>query len=139
MKYIALFILTFGLLKLQAQTDIPGIVTDGLAVYQKSGGKEALATWLKNSALENDMATRLKVVGGLTQIEGAYGKMVGFEPIRSVSIAPSLRRIYILVKFEQGPVYAVFDCYKRAGDWIIPTLDFNTKPTAILPPNILGG
>jgi hypothetical protein len=141
MKYIAPLILLFSLIGVQAQTDIPPIVTTGLEAYQKSGANAALEVWLKGSALDGDTTTRLNLIRGLTQIqiEAAYGKVVGFEPIRSVTIAPSLHRIYILIKFERGPIYAVFDCYKTEHGWIIPSLDFNAKPTAILPAQILGG
>lgn len=139
MKYIALLILMSGLASSHARTDTPAVVTDGLATYQKSGGKEALAAWLKDSPLEKETAVRINMEGVLAQIEVKYGKMIGFEHIRSVSVAPSLHRIHIPVKFERGPAYAVFDCYKTDRGRMIPALDLNANLTAILPPNILGG
>lgn len=122
-----------------AAADIPSIVTDGIAAYQKSGGKAALAAWLKGSPMENDTTTSIHMSGLLSQIETAYGKMIGFDPIRVVAISPSVQRVYVLLKFEKGPLYASFDCYKAQGNWIIPNLDCNTKANLILPPNLLDG
>jgi len=122
-----------------AQKDIPSIITDGLNAYQKSGGKAALAAWLKGSPMENDTTTNIGMSGLLGQIETAYGKMVGFDVLRVVPVSPSLQRIYILIRFEKGPVYASFDCYKAAAGWIIPIMNLNTKASEILPASLLSG
>jgi hypothetical protein len=122
-----------------AQKDVPNIVTDGFAAYQKSGGKAALAAWLKGSPMENDTTTNINMTGLLGQIETAYGKMVGFDTLRVVVVSPALQRVYVLIKFEKGPMYASFDCYKAPAGWIIPILNFNTKASEVLPANFLNG
>jgi hypothetical protein len=122
-----------------AQEDIPAIVSSGLDAYKKSGGKAALAVWLKGSSLESDTSTGVKMIGILNQIEAAYGKMIGFEKIRLVPVSPSLIRAYVLMKYEKGPLYAAFDCYKTEAGWVIPQVDFNTKASAVLPESFLVG
>jgi hypothetical protein len=122
-----------------AQKDVPSIVTDGLNAYQKTGGKAALAIWLKGSPMENDTTTSINMSGLLGQIETACGKMVGFDVLRVVVVSPALQRIYILLKFEKGPVYAWFDCYRTPSGWIIPMLNVNTKASEVLPANLLSG
>ena len=124
---------------LQAEPSIPDLITKGLAAYEKSGGKEAMAVWLKGSALEGDTTTRMNVAGGLAQIEAAYGKMIGFEPVRTVSVTPSMLRVYVVAKFEKGPVFFAFDCYGAEKEWITSFIDFNTRPATILPPDTLAG
>ena len=126
-------------MSLHAQSDIPDFVTNGLTAYQKSGGKEAMVVWLRGSAIETDTTTRMNVAGGLAQIDTVYGKMIGFEPVRTVSITPSMLRVYVLVKFEKGPVFFAFDCYKSAKNWTASFIDFNTRPSSVLPPDILAG
>ena len=106
MRYVTLLVILFCVGSAHAQSDIPAILTDGLVAYQKSGGEAAMAVWLKDSPIETDTTTRINVAGGLAQVATAYGKMVGYEVLRNVSISPSLRRIYVLGKFEKGPVFS---------------------------------
>jgi hypothetical protein len=137
---LATILITAGIVgSALAQKDVPNIVTDGLNAYQKSGGKAALAAWLKGSPMENDTTTSISTAGLLGQIETAYGKMVGFDVLRVVIVSPALQRVYVLIKFERGPVYASFDCYKASAGWIIPILNLNTKASEVLPANLLSG
>ena len=122
-----------------AQTDLPPIISNGLDAYQKTDGKAALAAWLKGSPVENDTTTKMQVNGLLAQIEAAYGKMIGSETLRVVTLSPSMQRVYLLIKFEKGPLYASFDCYKSPTGWIVPICDFNTKANTILPAGLLAG
>lgn len=119
--------------------EIPKIVTDGIKTYQNSGAAAAVALWYKGSAMENDAGATAHVTDLFGGIEHTFGKMTGFEPVKVVEISPSVRRIYILLQFEKGPVYASFDCYNAQGTWIISSMDFNTKAEMILPQNLLGG
>jgi len=75
--------------------------------YSQYGAKSALSVWLKGSALENDFSA-----DGFTQIEKSYGRMIGYETIRVVPVSASMQRVYILIKYQRGPVYVSFDCYK---------------------------
>jgi hypothetical protein len=139
MRYVTLLVILFCVGPVHAQSDVPTIVTDGFVAYQKSGGEAAMAVWLKDSPIGTDTTTRINVVGGLAQIATAYGKMVGYEILRTVSVAPSLKRIFVLGKFEKGPVFFAFDCYKADKIWTLPLINFNTKPNSILPEGMLNG
>ena len=49
---LTILLIWFGIISSAiAQKDVPSVVTDGLNAYQKSGGKAALAAWLKGSGL----------------------------------------------------------------------------------------
>jgi hypothetical protein len=127
-----------------AKPEIPKVIADGFSAYQTSGSKDALALWLKGSPVENDAATSANMNGLLSQVEKAYGKMSGFELIRTVPISPSVQRIYIVIRFERGPLYALFDCFKPSLDkanptWIVNNLECNIAAKAILPPALLEG
>jgi hypothetical protein len=121
------------------EQEIPAIVTDGLKVYQKSGGKAALEVWLQGSPMDGEEGPEASLRGLLGQIEKAYGKMIGFEPVRTVNFSASVRRVYLVLRFEKGPAYIAFDCYKQGEKWTIPSLDVNTKVTQVFPPAIISG
>jgi hypothetical protein len=134
--FVTAALLCGSAISLNAQTDIPDFVLKGLAVYEKSGSKEAMAIWLKGSAIENDVSARV-ALSGLEQIEAALGKMIGFEPIRVVSFTPSIIRIYAVLKFQKGPLYFSLDCYRADKEWTMANVDFHTKAANILPAEIL--
>jgi hypothetical protein len=115
-----------------AETEPPAIVTDGLNAYWRNGGKAAWSVWVQGSSLENELPA-----DAFAGIEKAYGRMIGYETIRVTQVCPSMQRVYMLVKYERGPAYFSFDCYKTEKDWIIPIMSYNTKPAAILPERML--
>jgi hypothetical protein len=122
-----------------ADAKLPTIVAEGLAAYQKSGGPAAITAWLKGSPLEDDSTSTIHINELLGQIETDYGKMIGFDLVRIVTVSPAVQRVYLVLKFERGPVYASFDCYKTGAGWIIATMDANTKANAVFPPRFLDG
>jgi hypothetical protein len=124
---------------LNASLGLPAVVKDGLDTYLKSGSKAAVEAWLKDAPLEKDENSIARVVGQFRQVEALYGKMTGFEEIRIVALTPSFKRVYILIKFERGPVFASFDCFRPDQAWIVPIFNFNTKANEVLPADMLSG
>ena len=122
-----------------AAPDVPPIVGEGLEMYQKKRGDDALAVWLKGSPIENDTATKKQFEGYFTLIDKLYGKMLSYELVRVVPVAPSYERVYLIARHERGPVFYVFDCYRSDAGWIIPTFELNTRAKEVLPPQILSG
>ena len=122
-----------------AQKDIPNILTEGLNALQNTGGKAAVAVWHKGSPMENNASATASNERFLAEIEGDYGKMVGFELIRIVPLSPSCEWVYIVIKYEKGPVYGAFNCYKGSKGWVIPTYGLHTRASEVLPINLLSG
>jgi hypothetical protein len=119
-----------------AGADLPAIVTDGLTAYQKDGSQAAIAVWLKNSLLERNDTERSRLEQLLGGFETSYGKMTGYEWIKTVVFSASSERIYLLVKLEKHPIYAAVDCYKTQEGWIIPILGFDPSPELLLPATV---
>jgi hypothetical protein len=117
----------------------PKIVTDGLDAYKNSGNEEAFKIWIKGSPLENDKTSYMNMKGGMTQIETIYGKMIGYEILKTINISHSTTRTYAVMLYEKGPVYLYADCYKSPNGWIIPELQFHTKPQMVLPQSLFFG
>lgn len=137
MKLLAVSLLSFCLTASAfAQGSIPPLVTQGLQVFQENGAQAALAIWLKGSPVEKNTDAQKQVLAMFGQIERSYGKMIGSEPLRVVPVSHSVMRVYVILKFERGPLYAAFDCYKATEEWVIPTMDFNVKPAAIIPASL---
>jgi hypothetical protein len=119
--------------------EVPPIVVAGLDAYRASGIRAALDVWLKGSPVGANSAATEQIIQGLAPIEASYGGMIGHDVLRTVAIGPHVRRVYVTLLYERGPLYAFFDCYRAAQGWIIPGFLSNTKPQEILPPALLAG
>lgn len=118
---------------------IPPIVTAGLEAYQKSGFKAALDVWLKGSPMESDKTSLINTTGAIASIETAYGKMTGYEVVKTVSLSPSTLRVYVVIDYEKGPLFASFYCYKSKDGWIIPKFQCHTDVERVFPESLLRG
>jgi hypothetical protein len=117
----------------------PKIVTEAMDAYKKSGYEEAFKIWMRGSPLEDDKTSYMNIRGAFTQIETAYGKMVGYEIVKSVSISPSTIRTYAVILYQKGPLFVFFDCYNSLSGWIISQIQFNTKPNLVFPDILVSG
>jgi hypothetical protein len=126
---IALSLLLFISLAGSAFADLgpPSIVSEGFNAYFRYGGKAAMEVWLRGSQLQGDALN-----GRLAAIEQSYGRMTGSEVIRLVPFSPSFLRVYLLIKYEKGPGFVWFDCYKPDTTWIVSAMNCETSPP-ILP------
>ena len=121
-----------------SRTDTPRIVIDGMEAYRRDGARAALNVWLKGSPAGSPGAVE-QMIETLSPIEAAYGRVIGHDILRVVLVGRSVRRVYAIIKYERGPLYAYFDCYESPTGWIIPGFLSNTKPGEILPADLLSG
>lgn len=117
---------------------VPPIVGKGFEQFQRNGTLAATSTWLEGSSRAND-DDQDRATAKLNAMQGIYGRMIGYELVRTVSLSPSTERVYAAVKFEKGVAWMSFDCYRPDSQWIVSRFDFGTNANLILPPNILGG
>ena len=123
-----------------SSSDVPAIVTRGLEAYQSQGLAAALDIWLEDSPAALDPAAKPRMIQSVAPLEAAYGKMIGAEVLEVVGIGESVRRVYLTLRLERGPIYSYIDCYRAAsGAWIVPVLMFNSRPNEILPRKFWGG
>jgi hypothetical protein len=113
--------------------DVPAIVVDGFKAYAKSGSDEAINVWCKGSPMESDLTNRMTTSSNLSKFEGAYGKYIGWELVKVYTLTPSTKVVFAVAKFEKGPLWLAFSCYKAADVWNIPTLGMAADAMKILP------
>jgi hypothetical protein len=133
MKILIVTVLTLFLTGSFLAADPPPIIKDGFESYKENGVASGFETWLRGSALEGDTTTKVGVLGGMTQIEAAYGKMESYEILATFSPTVRLRRVYAVSYHAKGPVFSYFDVYRTEKAWVVYMLNFNTKPQEILP------
>lgn len=118
-------------------TTLPDIVANGVKALKETNASAAIDVWLKGSPIENDTTGRGKILGGLSTIEGLYGKSTGFDVVEVFPVTPTTVRVYGVVRYEKGPLYARWDCFKTPSGWIIPEFFFNTTAEQVFPAALL--
>lgn len=135
---LLLIALPAGAQAVDRPTDVPRIVTAGFAAYEAKGSRGAIAVWLEGSPASNP-ATTEQMIASLTPIEAVYGNVIGHDILLVVPVSPSLRRVYAIARYERGPLFISFDCYRAGKEWIIPMFLTNTRAADILPASLLSG
>jgi hypothetical protein len=115
----------------------PKIVSYAFDTYKTKGFEEAFKVLLKGSPMESDKTTLMNMKGGFTQIETMYGKMIGYEILKSIKISNSTIRTFAEVRYEKGPVFVFIDSYNSPNGWINPVMRLHTDAEKILPEAIL--
>src|SRR5690606_26156369 len=118
----------------QAQSRAPdcGGLDNGYRAWAESGPADAVRLWLEGSVINSG---REELVGALGRLEGMFGRVRGYEVMREVMLAPSLKRIYVLALHTNAPSYGYFDCYHTGGRWTVTNIQLHSKASEILPPD----
>ncbi len=117
---------------------VPEVVTKGFEAYKKSSA-DAINAWYVGSPMEKNSEARLTFGNNLANFEKGYGKYLGWELVKVVPITASTEIVYAVIKYEKGPIWVAFDCYKAADQWVLPSIRLQTNAQGLLPPSLLGG
>ncbi|GAB4018804.1 hypothetical protein [Spirosoma koreense] len=119
--------------------DAPAIVIDGLKAFQANGSQAAMSVWLKDSPISDNVTSTGPILLALRDLDTKYGKVTGYEVIKTIAVGTRVRRVYTAIFYERGPVFAYFDCYQRGGGWNIPVFILNPRLSEVLPASMLTG
>jgi len=106
---------------------------NGFDSYQKEGAKSALEAWTKGSGMEGSREA-LSEANKFKQIEDFYGKYIGYEVVKEITISKRSSVYLIDIFFEKGNVFSKFFLYeKQNGQFAITTFNFHTNAEAVWP------
>src|SRR3569623_1238328 len=121
-----------------ADTAVPPHLLEELREYAEKGLSPAQNKWIRGSPLAQSGQVE-QAAAAILNVERVYGKMVGHEIVRVVPVSPSVRRVYIILRYELGPLYGIFDSYRTASGCFIPGFWTHLQPQTFLPPDVLAG
>ena len=131
-----LFVLTSLPATLAAQTPLPALVSVGLDSIQSGHCNEAFDFWTKEWTRPEDAAKRetlRKTCAMLPQ----FGPMRGYDIVRLVPVGPNLLRVYLVLRFEQQPLYFLLVAYRPTDSWKITSINWNTNSETVFPASVL--
>lgn len=121
----------------QGSASAPAVILNGFKAYEVEGARGALAAWLAHSPVAGDSTVRRGILEALSGVENRFGKMVGHEILGTTKVGTYVLRVYSVIRYARGPLYAVFDAYRTEGGWIVANFVVNSQVTALLPPGML--
>ena len=116
--------------------DVPAVIRAGFDRYAVEGAYAAAHTWISGGPLFDDPEALLGTVNLLKSIEKRYGAYLGFRVLQIEKISDATRVIRTEIRYERGPLFATFLCYRTPQEqWIVSgKIDFHTDPAKILSP-----
>jgi hypothetical protein len=88
---------------------------------------KAYGELLSNSMLANKLE-EVKLLKEQTKTAvNLYGKLIGYEPVKTQKYGNSIVRLVYVLKCERMPVIWEFYFYKAASDWKLTSIKFNDK------------
>lgn len=112
------------------------ILESGFKAYKEGGSAAAWPAFAKGGPMEGskELASQAAQFG---QIEAYYGSYVSHEYVSEKIISDSNKIVYVVLNMDGGPMYGIFQLYKKAdGSWIAPTFNFHTHIQQVWPANL---
>ena len=117
-------------------SDVPAVVTDGLAAFVAEGVDAALDVWLQTWPDEDVAVGRPQLRSAFQRLHEQAGSLMGHDFVGSAPWGQRARRVYFVMLYEKQPVYARFDVYRATNEWKVVNLTVNTDPALIFPPDL---
>ncbi len=118
---------------LAAESDpsIPPVIQTGFDSYAKGQVGPAIDAWRKGGLLGQYPSSSF--FNYFTESQRAVGNYKSYELITTKRIGSSSKIIYLSINYERGAIYARFLVYRTDTDWVVQSMNFNTRPEALMP------
>ena len=111
---------------------IPSILQAGFTFFKQQHPEKGLDAWKQGGLVGAEFPT-VANASYFTQAERTLGKYVSYELITVKMVGASSRVIYLSINYARGAVYARFLMYHGESGWVVQSMDFNTRPEALMP------
>lgn len=120
-----------------AAQDVPPILIRGLEAYQAGGYQAGMDAWLEGWGEKDRQPFESQFIPLFQQLEIQAGEYTGYEILGMVRWGERSRRVYLLMFYEERPLYCRFDLYQSGGAWRVMNITVNTDPQQIFPSEML--
>jgi len=116
----------------EPESAIPSVIQGGFVFFQKQHPEKGMDAW-KEGGLVGEEFPLVAKGNYFKQAERTLGKYVSYELITTRMIGKSSKVVYVSINYTRGAVYARFLVYRTEQDWVVQSMDFNTRPEALMP------
>lgn len=65
------------------------------------------------------------------------GTLHGHEVLRVVSVGERIRRVYVILRYQAQPVYALLVAYRPDAEWQVIKTNWSVNADRVLPPDMV--
>jgi hypothetical protein len=116
----------------EPDSSIPAVIRAGFVFFQKQHPEQGVDTW-KEGGLVGEEFRSVSHANYFKGAERTLGKYDSYELIATKMVGRSSKVIYVSINYERGAVYTRFLVYRADKDWVVQSMDFSTKPEALMP------
>ena len=119
-----------------AQQPLPPLVASGLDSMKAGHCETTFRNWGKAWSSPTD-AGKMQSLISSCDVLSHLGALHGYEVVKSVEVGQRLLRIYVILLYENQPVYMLVVAYRPAADWKIIAVNWNTLSEKVFPAALL--
>ncbi len=116
----------------ESSPPLPAVIQAGFAYVAKGQPELAVDLWRKGGLMQGEYRSPANATY-FKEAEAAIGAYRAYEVVATKWIGQNSQYIYLAINYERGAVYARFLLYHTAKDWVVQSMEFNTKPETIMP------
>jgi len=136
MRIPALLVLLLAVqARASAQAAPQSIVVKGLETLASGHCRDAINGWT-TAWTGQDAFKRTELINGCDYLD-QIGTIHGYDILNVTDVTPHLQRVYVLLRYENQPVYLLVVAYEPKDEWKIVTVTWNTDPDKVLPPELV--
>lgn len=117
-------------------TAIPAPIAHGLDSLVAGNGRAAVATWGRTWT-DEDSVQVANLTKSMLQVESMFGRARGYDLVKLHDVGPSLRWVYVVIRFDKQPLYATFLAYRPNREWQVNSVTWNTDAAEVFPASLL--
>jgi len=116
----------------EPDSPIPPVIQGGFEFFQKQRPEQGVDAWKEGGLVGEEFKSGSRALY-FRQAERTLGKYVAYEWVATRMIGKSSKIVYLAINYEHGAVYARFLVYRTEKDWVVQSMNFNTRPEALMP------
>jgi hypothetical protein len=116
----------------ESDSAIPSVIRSGFEFFQKQRPEQGVDAWKEGGLVGEEFKSGSHAIY-FRQAERTLGKYVSYEWVTTKMVGKSSKVIYLAINYEHGAVYARFLVYRTEKDWVVQSMNFNTRPEALMP------
>ncbi len=105
---------------------LPPTVAAGLDAFRASGPEAAVTAWVRGGPHDGSKDA-LGQAASLRRVQVYFGPFDSYDVVAIRDVTPTVRLVFVVMNFKNGPLFAKFVAFKGNGSWVLTQIDFEPK------------
>jgi hypothetical protein len=119
-----------------AQEEPKQVLDAAVQAYQAEGAEGFIKKALEGGPMEGNKDA-LAQSNMMRTVESYYGAYQSYELVETAEAGSSVRFVYAVMNYADGPLFAVFTFYRGGKGWKVVNFKFHTEAWQVWPPELM--